>query len=329
MLSNPWRSSAERACMTWMMSAGSAGSSSSGRPSRKQRYLANSTTARSSAVNSVRPCWRALRAKRYWPIIPGGHLVDLRHRHAVDWLCPICGPFVGFLQRVVADHRVHQPDHGGGLEAGAVTVQRTGQGGDGEETGRLVDPTGCPLARECAGQGHRQRGVGIGEGRDEGSARNEGGQQRRGDAFLPSAFAYQVEVDPLRGGLHGGDERHELGGRVGYGLDALAAGRLEHVDQLRDAVRGHQCRIGIGDDVAEHGGRADQFRDAIVFQDRRAVGDPGGQGRVDVGLGGQPIRLPVEVEVSVEVGLQIALAADSLREFGVVRDHHCLPLTNS
>ena len=91
----------------------------------------------------------------------------------------------------------------------------------------------------------------------------------------------------------------------------------------------HQRRIGIGDDVAEHGGRADQFRDAIVFQDRRAVGDPGGQGRVDVGLGGQAIRLPVEVEVSVQVGLQIALAADSLREFGVVRDHRCLPLTNS
>ena len=72
MLSNPWRSSAERACMTWMMSAGSAGSSSSGRPSRKQRYLANSTTARSSAVNSVRPSWLALRANRYWPIIPAG-----------------------------------------------------------------------------------------------------------------------------------------------------------------------------------------------------------------------------------------------------------------
>ena len=94
-------------------------------------------------------------------------------------------------------------------------------------------------------------------------------------------------------------------------------------------MRVHQRRIGIGDDVAEQGGRADQFHDAVVFQDRRAVGDPGGQGGVDVGLGGQAIRLLVEVEVPVEVGLQIALASDALREFGVVRDHHNLRLTNT
>ena len=150
---------------------------------------------------------------------PGRHLVDLRHRHAVDRFVPL----VGLLERVIADHRVHQADHGGGFEAGAVPVQGTGQGGDGEEAGRLVDPPSCPLAREGAGQGHRQRGIGVGERRDERSAGNEGCQQRRGDAFLPSAFAYQVEVDPLRSGFHGGDERCELGGRLGHRLDALAA----------------------------------------------------------------------------------------------------------
>ena len=121
----------------------------------------------------------------------------------------------------------------------------------------------------------------------------------------------------------------QLGGRLRDFLDSLSACPLEHVDQLRDAVRIHQGRIGIGDDIAEHGGRADQLRDPVVFQDRLAVCDPGGQGGVDAWLGGQPIRLLVEVEVPVEVGLQIALASDSLREFGVVRDHHNLRLTNT
>ena len=96
-----------------------------------------------------------------------------------------------------------------------------------------------------------------------------------------------------------------------------------------DAVRFHQGRIGIGDDVAEHGGRADQLRDAVVFQDWLAVCGPGGQRGIDVGLSGQAIRLLVEVEVPVEVRLQIALASDSLREFGVVRGHHNLRLTNT
>ena len=95
-------------------------------------------------------------------------------------------------------------------------------------------------------------------------------------------------------------------------------------------MRIHQCRIGIGDDVTEQGGRADQFGDAIVLKDRCAVSDPGGQRRVDVRLGGQAIRLLVEVEVAVQLGLQVALAADSLRELGVVRDlgHRKLPLAN-
>lgn len=97
---------------------------------------------------------------------------------------------------------------------------------------------------------------------------------------------------------------------------------------MRDAARGHQCRIGIGDDVAEQGGGAHQLDDAVVFQDRCAIGDPGGQGGVDPRLRGQAIRLHIEVEVPVQVGQQIALAADSLREFGVVRDHREPPSIN-
>jgi hypothetical protein len=98
---------------------------------------------------------------------------------------------------------------------------------------------------------------------------------------------------------------------------------------VRDAGRADQRGIGIGDDVAEHGGRADQLRDTAVLEDRRAVCDPGGQGGVDIGLGRQAIRLLVEVEVPVEPRLQIALATDSPSEFGVVGDHGNLPLAHT
>ena len=186
---------------------------------------------------------------------PGRHLVHLGDRDAVGGDVPAVR-----TQQVKPHHRVHQPHLGRRLKPLAVAIERARHRRGREEAGGLEHPLDRRLVREGAGHRHGQRRVLVEEGGEE---RTSDGERRGGGhrhPLLCRTLANQVEVEPVRRGLHRRDQVAQFLRRVLDGIDTLGAGLLHLADQRAQPERWDERGVGVGHPVAGHGVVAHAFQ---------------------------------------------------------------------
>jgi hypothetical protein len=150
---------------------------------------------------------------------------------------------------------VHQAHHRRRAEAGAKAVERPGS--DAVVKKLAVSFTRCTAESSdsvpvmaMGSPEYLFKNVAMNAPAD-----HERHEQRHGHALGPRSLRAQLRVDPVGPLLHRSDEALQLGRRVGHGLDAVLAGRHQHVDQPLEAVLRDERRVRVRHHVAQHGVR--------------------------------------------------------------------------